>query len=894
MSIALRCVVVAAALSAVLSGAWPVAAAPAASLPLGPEVLLPHVAALPLPRGAKVIGPADPAGLITVDVVLALGDPLGAAQAVRALYDAGSPSYHHWMAPGDFLDRFGPSPSTRAMVESWLASGGLDAVRNEGTAVQASGTLARVASLLGISFERVRTAGGRVARTFHDVPRVPAGIAGEVVALTGLDSVPFALPLEPATAAYAAAAAAITTATGATTTTTTITTTTTTTSSTTQPPGTTGTLSAPCSQATQLQGPSTFLMTQVGAHYGIDRLQAGGLDGRGETIGLYEIGAHNPDDVAQYFSCFGLSNSLRTVKVDGGGFTDSTAITEADLDIEQAATQAPGASLISYEGPLTPSGIVDTAEAIVTDDLAIAVTASVAICEADAAGAGLTASIDPLLEQAAAQGQSVFVAAGDYGSEGCYLDGSTSLAAMYPASDPWATAVGGSSLSAWVPEQVWNSCSGSADLSPCLSQWAGMVAGGGGYSGVFPRPAWQRGLSLPPGPGGAACGSDCRAVPDIAADAGPQVFRTSSGWVAGGGTSAAAPLMAALVADAVSGCTERIGDWAPALYQLSEQGIGGTGITDITAGNNDATRSHGGQYPAGPGYDLASGWGTPLAPGLACPEVDSVTPAVAPAGSAVTVTGLGLERAAIYVGDVRARVISATATSATVAVPAGAGTQVVSAVDPMGTGTATSRFTYPSGTIGPSPGAGYWMIARDGSVYPFGSVPDLGPLPSTADVTAFCSDPAGEGYWATSVFGFTAGRGAAAPYPLNGKLDSFVTAMAALPAAAGAAPGTPSGGTGYWIATANGQVETAGNAPALGSPQGDGVALAAPIVGMAALPAAAGTGSATAGTGSATQAGGTGYWLVAADGGVFSFGDASFYGSMGSDPPAAPIVGIAT
>jgi len=83
---------------------------------------------------------------------------------------------------------------------------------------------------------------------------------------------------------------------------------------------------------------------------------------------------------------------------------------------------------------------------------------------------------------------------------------------------------------------------------------------------------------------------------------------------------------------------------------------------------------------------------------------------------------------------------------------------------------------------------------------------------------------------------------------------------------------TPNGG-GYWIATANGGVFTFGDAPFYGSM--GGTPLNAPIVGMAATPD------------------GKGYWLVATDGGVFSFGDAPFYGSMGGTPLNAPIVGIA-
>ena len=173
------------------------------------------------------------------------------------------------------------------------------------------------------------------------------------------------------------------------------------------------------------------------------------------------------------------------------------------------------------------------------------------------------------------------------------------------------------------------------------------------------------------------CGTDCREVPDISANAGvPMALYANGGWTAAEGTSFAAPFMGGMVADADSGCGQ-VGLFTPLLYTLYEQGSYGTAFNDVTEGDTDLTGSNDGDFPALADFDAATGIGTPLAPGLACTQVYSVSSGYA--GSNVTVSGLGLEHATIYFGTAQASVVSETATSAVVTVPAGSGTVVVSA-----------------------------------------------------------------------------------------------------------------------------------------------------------------------------------------------------------------------
>ena len=434
-----------------------------------------------------------------------------------------------------------------------------------------------------------------------------------------------------------------------------------------------------CPAAVSEASGGNYTLDSLGNAYGIGSLLASGQNGHGETIGLFELASHSSADVATYLSCFGLANPVSTVQVDGGGGpVGGNPTGEADLDIEQAATQAPGASIISYEGPNgTANGAFDTWNAIVSTDAAQVVSTSYGECEPFAHSAGLIPSLTALFEQAAAQGQTVLASAGDSGAEDCYTKNlDTSEQVDYPASDAWVTAVGGTTLTAG-SEVAWNFCQDS-ESTDCADNNQGVAAGGGGMSRYEPRPAYQpNDLGWPTAQ---ACGQDCRQVPDISANAGTaMVFYTGGSWDIGWGTSFAAPLIAGMVADRDDGCTALTGVFTPALYALYDEGAYGSAFSDITSGNNDMTGTNGGAFAATSGYDPATGIGSPLAAGLSCPEVTSV--GAGSAGQQVSVSGLGLEHAAITFGTTPAQVISSTATQATVVVPSGSGTVTVRRVE---------------------------------------------------------------------------------------------------------------------------------------------------------------------------------------------------------------------
>jgi kumamolisin len=230
----------------------------------------------------------------------------------------------------------------------------------------------------------------------------------------------------------------------------------------------------------------------------------------------------------------------------------------------------------------------------------------------DAAGgwtAGAITSINETLQSAALLGVTICVAAGDDGSSDGVTDGHAHV--DFPAASPYVLAVGGTTLkkssSGAITETAWK------DGDGLRADNGGST--GGGVSTQFARPSWQTVdiQSINPG------SIEGRVVPDVAADAsantGYWTVVDGQGGVAGG-TSAAAPLWASLVARLNASLGTPVGYLSPLLYGTGANGqaLGLSACRDITVGNND-TASIGG-YSAGPGYDAVSGWGAPIGSAL--------------------------------------------------------------------------------------------------------------------------------------------------------------------------------------------------------------------------------------------------------------------------------------
>jgi hypothetical protein len=832
-----------------------------------------------VPPESEVGSPLSAEQTVRVDVGLTVADPQGLASFVQQSSTPGGPGYREHLAPGQFASRFGPAPSSVAAVRSWLAGAGLTlgATSDDGLLVAASGPAPTVAAAFGTELRSVRLASGAEAYTDTIAPSVPSQVAGSVTGVVGLSNVtPWRSSLQRGAPSGTTGGAPATPSPGS--------------------RSLTPSAAAPEACAAGAGpgfpgGPVTF--TEAAQAYGADALYAEGRSGVGIKVALYELEPFRPSDIAAFQECYGVHNPVRTITVDGGAGSGGGS-GEAALDIEEVSALAPGATLLVYEGPNnTGTGPIDTLDRIATDDAAQVVSTSWGQCEPENTPTrGGNAPVEAeIFAEMAAQGQTVVAASGDRGSEDCWdatpsaIDTDTQLAVDDPSSQPDVTGVGGTVLPSLTPsaQTVWNDCQ-SAGTSCAKNPDAG--ATGGGVSAVWSMPAWQQGAgrgTVGPDSTGAPCsapaGSYCRQVPDVAANADPgtgyPIF-FDGGWLVVGGTSAGSPLWGALVALADQGCAATVGFANPVLYALG--GSGSSAFTDVTSGNNDLTNTNGGLYPAGAGYDMSTGWGSPdggplvsgLQPAGGCPSVASLSSTGGPlsGGTVVTVNGAGLAGAsAVDFTGTPATILSDTATAVTVLAPPAGFSAVVFVTVTTRNGTSaesdTARYTY--GT--PRTGLGYWEAAADGGVFAYGNAEfhgSMGGQHLNAPIVGLAATATDGGYWEVASDGGIFAFGKAGFHGSMGgqHLNAPIVGLSA----------TATGG-GYWEVAADGGVFAFGNAAFYGSMGGQH--LNAPIVGLAA-----------------TATGG-GYWEVAADGGIFAFGNAQFSGSMGGTPLNRPVVGIA-
>lgn len=583
--------------------------------------------------------------------------------------------------------RFGPSSAERQAVESSLRRSGLEVtgLSADGLTVRVRATAGAMATAFATSFEQVRLGSGAVDYVNTRPARLGASAAREIGLVLGLSDVPAVRPsvvsagssLAPGghAATPRAPSPAATAGFGATT-------------------RAAGAPSACAAARAEARYAGAYTASQLAGAYAMTGLYKAGDLGAGVTVGIEEFEPNLPSDVAAYEKCYGIDTAVSYVPVDGGSRPRiGPGSGEAALDIEDVAGLAPAAHIVVYQAPNSNRGFFDEMQWIVDHPTAQVVTTSWGECEpalgSTGSGGGsyslaaarkAARAQDTLVELAAAEGQSWLAASGDEGSTDCWGSGPLATAGLSvddPGSLPYVTSVGGTTLRLSVRhERVWNNFAG---------------AGGGGQSALWPMPAYQAGAPasvnvVGPDSSGAGCEAAtgyCREVPDVAANADPNtgyVVYDDGSWGSVGGTSAAAPLWAAVVAltDASQLCGgSSVGFLNPSLYAIAATTGYRSSFHDIVTGNDDYQGSGyvGGLYPAGPGYDMASGLGSPkvtsgatsdsggLAEALcglgpaAPPGVDRVTPDSGPAagGNTVTLYGYGFsEVTGVYFGTHRA------------------------------------------------------------------------------------------------------------------------------------------------------------------------------------------------------------------------------------------------
>jgi hypothetical protein len=616
----------------------------------GPGGLVVVAARPALPGGTRALGHVPATATVRGAVALQPRDPAALSSFATAVSTPGSADYHRYLPAGSFASTFGPTPATIAAVRGVLAGAGLEvtSVARDGLLVNFSGPAARAEAAFHTGLEDYRLASGRIAPAETTAIRLPAAVAGQVAGVVGLDDLAVARSagVLPGARGHAAAAAPAAPT----------------------PEGTAAVAAggpsacAGASEAATEYGGLTD--TQIAASYGVDGLYAAGDTGAGQSIAVYELEPFERSDIAAFDRCFfpkkatSMLGRLGVTPVDGGqqvGYGSG----EAELDIDDVSALAPGASIQVYEAPNSTYGGLDEYDTIIDDDAQKVVTSSWGECELNVQQLepGVQQIENTLFEQAAAQGQSVFAAAGDAGSDSCAYHATSPIApdlsTLDPASQPYVTAVGGTTITdATQPpvEHVWNDG----------SDWG---AGGGGISATWAAPSWQAADSVPgldnttvvaaaeKASGGDFCGSAvCREVPDVSAQAdeftGAITVYFEGAFFTVGGTSSATPLWAAMLTDidASRACSAGggVGFANPALYAVaSSPSEYAASFSNVTTGNNDAYSLKGGLYPATKGYSMAAGLGSPKVTDRAGGGgLDADLCAVGTSSAAVKITGV--------------------------------------------------------------------------------------------------------------------------------------------------------------------------------------------------------------------------------------------------------------
>ena len=367
------------------------------------------------------------------------------------------------------------------------------------------------------------------------------------------------------------------------------------------------------------------------AAYGISPLLDRGIDGSGQTVVLPEAAETGPvqpplvtdirQDLADFDSRFGLPPARIQVitTLAGPGASPWLASKEEAEDTELVHAVAPAATIVELPASAADGSTPAKAAATFATEVRIAVGHGDVISLSASLGehfftSAEVAAVHSALQYAAARHVTVVAGSGDDGAIsdlGRFGSYAPVKEVSLPASDPLVLAAGGTSLTAnhvtgaYLSETAWNTL-------PVLS--AGhSSASGGGFSHLFTRPAYQGGV---PGTGA------MRGVPDVAADALSTTgmaleFSLPGGdfFIGAGGTSAAAPLWAGLIALADQQAGHPLGFVNPAIYRIARGPLYHQAFHDITTGNNTVTLASPpatvAGYQAGPGWDPVTGWGTP-------------------------------------------------------------------------------------------------------------------------------------------------------------------------------------------------------------------------------------------------------------------------------------------
>jgi subtilase family serine protease len=578
-------------------------------------------------------------------------------QLLAEQQDPSSPRYHEWLTPRQFGERFGASQQDLDVVANWLQDRGfqVNAVAEGRRSIEFSGTARQVEDAFQTEIHNYEVNGERHVANAVDIsiPEALAPVVGGIVSLHDFPVHPLYRRVAPLVRS---------------------------------PAFTSGT--------SHYIGPWDFATI-----YNVATLWNGNYDGSGQTIAIPGHTNIKLSDVTAFRGYFGLPVNNPQIVLNGAdpGIISADEETEADLDVEWSGAVARGATVkfVVSKSTRSTDGVDLSNQYIVNNNLASVMSLSFGACEAQLGAAG-NAFYNSLWSQAAAQGISVFVAAGDSGSAGCDVPvsydskgnnitqpASGGLAVNGLASTPYNVAVGGTEFNDasggyWnlsndathhasaigpIPEVVWQESSYTTSGASANS----LYAGSGGVSSVYATPAWQTGLGVPSVDPFTASGHH-RYLPDVSLTAAGHdgyIIEQEGGLYVVGGTSASSPSFAGIMAIVDQHTGMRNGNPNSRFYPLAAQAA--AVFHDVTSGTNAvpcvggssgcSTKSgvgHMNGYSAGTGYDLATGLGSVDANNLATswsnvtppPTIVSLSPNPMTASNAnqtLTIAGSGFQ-----------------------------------------------------------------------------------------------------------------------------------------------------------------------------------------------------------------------------------------------------------
>ena len=539
---------------------------------------------------ATRVGAANTADNWAFLVYLGWAGGAAAANLAAQVSTPGSAGYRKFLTPAQFRQQFAPSQSDVGAVQQWLRKSGftIDYTPGNNRYVQAEGTVAQAEAAFGTGMSEYQVS-GMTLRAPDSNLSVPAGLPTSITAVVGLDE--SAALLAPTSSPNAAPSPAFVVAPpcsdyyGEKTTATT--------------PTATGQTVPDAYGHPNPWAVCGYTPAQLRSAYGVASAIASGNDGTGQTVAIIDAYASPTilSDVNTYSSRHGLpqlSNSQfqqvtppgvyqrpQNRKQDPQGWYG-----EETLDVEAVHSIAPGANIVYVGAPNNFQDLADAMNHVVDQHLASVVTNSYGFAT-ELLPTGYVKPFNDTLIEAAATGIGVFFSSGDNGDETNGDPASFGAATPdWPASSPWVTAVGGTSLGvgadgSYLFETGWET--GRSVLTNGV--WSPTPPGvffggaGGGTSRLFTQPAYQAGV-VPDAiaTAGGQRPQRMRAVPDVAALADPntgflvgqtQTFPDGSvkyGEYRIGGTSLASPLFAAFIALAQQHAGHTFGFANPLLY----------------------------------------------------------------------------------------------------------------------------------------------------------------------------------------------------------------------------------------------------------------------------------------------------------------------------------------